>query len=42
MTAKIKNETKAKEYRRKLSIRKKIVGYSRKASFGRNEVKQAP
>jgi len=25
-TAKIKNETKAKEYRRKLSIRKKIVG----------------
>lgn len=27
-TAKIKNETKAKEYRRKLSIRKKIVGSS--------------
>jgi large subunit ribosomal protein L18 len=25
-TAKIKNETKAKEYRRKLSIRKKVVG----------------
>jgi large subunit ribosomal protein L18 len=27
-TAKIKNETKAKEYRRKLSIRKKVVGSS--------------
>jgi large subunit ribosomal protein L18 len=25
-TSKIKNETKAKEYRRKLSIRKKIIG----------------
>jgi large subunit ribosomal protein L18 len=25
-TAKIKNETKAKEYRRKLSIRKKVIG----------------
>jgi large subunit ribosomal protein L18 len=28
--SKIKNETKAKEYRRKLSIRKKIVGSSEK------------
>lgn len=28
--AKIKNETKAKEYRRKLSIRKKIVGSAEK------------
>ena len=27
-TAKIKNETKAKEYRRKLSIRKKVIGSS--------------
>ncbi len=29
-TSKIKNETKAKEYRRKLSIRKKIVGSQEK------------
>ena len=29
-TAKIKNETKAKEYRRKLSLRKKVVGSSDK------------
>lgn len=29
-TAKIKNETKAKEYRRKLSLRKKVVGSAEK------------
>jgi large subunit ribosomal protein L18 len=28
--AKIKNETKSKEYRRKLSIRKKVVGSAEK------------